>query len=153
MFVHKHLRQMQMRLLIKEFFSLSIEQKQIRESVLDLCSQFDDQNWLERDSTGEFPEDFCRAIADAGWIGVSVPEQYGGAGLGVTEGALILQAITESAMRGELDFQQSFRRRVALLKGLPESALQKVIDGIPMTDFVYPAWFEGFREKGSTPVT
>ena len=43
-------------------------------------------------------------------------------------------AITESAMRGEMDFQQSFRRRVALLKGLPESALQKVIDGIPMTD-------------------
>ena len=45
-----------------------------------------------------------------------------------------VRAITESAMRGELDFQQSFRRRVALLKGLPESALQKVIDGIPLTD-------------------
>jgi phosphoserine phosphatase len=45
-----------------------------------------------------------------------------------------VRTITESAMRGELDFQQSFRKRVALLKGLPESALQKVIDGIPMTD-------------------
>jgi phosphoserine phosphatase len=45
-----------------------------------------------------------------------------------------VRAITESAMRGELDFQQSFRRRVALLKGLPESALQRVIDGIPLTD-------------------
>lgn len=45
-----------------------------------------------------------------------------------------VRAITEAAMRGELDFQQSFRKRVALLKGLPESALQKVIDGIPMTD-------------------
>jgi phosphoserine phosphatase len=43
-------------------------------------------------------------------------------------------AITEAAMRGELDFQQSFRRRVALLKGLPESAIQQVIDGIPLTD-------------------
>jgi phosphoserine phosphatase len=45
-----------------------------------------------------------------------------------------VRAITESAMRGELDFQQSFRRRVALLKGLPESALQKVVESIPLTD-------------------
>ena len=42
--------------------------------------------------------------------------------------------ITESAMRGEMDFQQSFRRRVALLKGLPESALQRVVEDIPLTD-------------------
>ena len=45
-----------------------------------------------------------------------------------------VQAITESAMRGELDFQQSFRKRVGLLKGLPESALQQVVDSIPMSD-------------------
>ena len=45
-----------------------------------------------------------------------------------------VRAITESAMRGELDFQQSFRRRVALLRGLPESALQKVVESIPLTD-------------------
>ena len=45
-----------------------------------------------------------------------------------------VRAITEAAMRGELDFQQSFRRRVGLLKGLPESALQQVIEGIPLTD-------------------
>ena len=43
-------------------------------------------------------------------------------------------AITESAMRGELDFQASFRRRVGLLKGLPESALQTVVDNVPMMD-------------------
>ena len=45
-----------------------------------------------------------------------------------------VQKITESAMRGELDFQQSFRRRVGLLKGLPESALQQVVERIPLTD-------------------
>ena len=45
-----------------------------------------------------------------------------------------VRAITEAAMRGELDFQESFRRRVGLLKGLPESALQQVIDSIPLTD-------------------
>src|SRR5262249_23200926 len=42
--------------------------------------------------------------------------------------------ITEAAMRGELDFQQSFRRRVSLLKGLSESALQQVVDSVPLMD-------------------
>ncbi len=77
-------------------FSWTTEQNQIRDSVLSLCGRFGDQYWLEHDSTGEFPEDFCRAIADAGWIGIAVPEQYGGAGLGVTESAIVLQSITES---------------------------------------------------------
>ncbi|MBI2802087.1 MAG: acyl-CoA/acyl-ACP dehydrogenase [Gammaproteobacteria bacterium] len=77
-------------------FSLSIEQRQIRDSVLKVCSDFDDQYWLNRDSSGEFPEDFCRALADAGFIGIAVPEQYGGSGLGTTEAALVLQAISES---------------------------------------------------------
>lgn len=45
-----------------------------------------------------------------------------------------VKAITEAAMRGEIDFQQSFRRRVALLKGLPESALARVIERIPLTE-------------------
>ena len=74
----------------------SIEQRQIRESVLKVCSRFDDHYWLDRDRTGEFPEDFCRALADAGFIGIAVPEQYGGSGLGTTEAALVLQAISES---------------------------------------------------------
>ena len=50
------------------------EQRQIRESVMKLCERFDDQYWLERDETGEFPEDFCQAMADDGdgrqWQGV-----------------------------------------------------------------------------------
>ncbi len=77
-------------------FTWSESQRQIRDSVLGLCRQFDDRYWLERDESGAFPEDFCRAIADAGWIGVAVPEAYGGAGLGVTESAIVLQAISES---------------------------------------------------------
>ena len=74
----------------------SSEQRQIRESVLKVCSRFDDQYWLERDRTGEFPEDFCRPLAEGGFIGIAVPEQYGGSGLGTTEAALVLQAISES---------------------------------------------------------
>ena len=64
--------------------------------MLELCNRFDDHYWLDRDTSGEFPEDFCRALADAGFIGIAVPEEYGGSGLGVTEAALVLQAIAES---------------------------------------------------------
>jgi acyl-CoA dehydrogenase len=82
--------------------SLDDERQQIRDSVLKLCARFDDAYWLERDRTATFPEDFYRAVADAGWLGVAMPEQYGGAGLGITEAAILMQAIAESgaAMSG-----------------------------------------------------
>ena len=72
------------------------EQQQIRDSVLKLCQQFDDQYWLDRDSDGVFPEDFCQALVDDGWMGIAMPEEYGGSGLGITEAAIMAQAITES---------------------------------------------------------
>jgi acyl-CoA dehydrogenase len=77
-------------------FSFTEEQQQIRENVLKLCSQFDDQYWLDRDSDGKYPEEFCTAVANGGWVGVAIPEAYGGSGLGITEAALVLQAISES---------------------------------------------------------
>lgn len=77
-------------------FSWTPEQNQIRESVLRLCGRFDAQYWLDRDNDGVFPEDFCRALADDGWIGIAMPEQYGGSGLGTTEAAIVVQAISES---------------------------------------------------------
>lgn len=72
------------------------EQRQIRESITQLCKRFDDNYWLDRDRDGVFPEDFCRAIADEGWMGIAMPEEYGGSGLGITEAAIMVQAITES---------------------------------------------------------
>lgn len=72
------------------------EQRQIRDSVLKLCERFDDQYWLDRDNDGVFPEDFCRALADEGWMGIAMPEEHGGSGLGITEAAVMAQAITES---------------------------------------------------------
>ena len=77
-------------------FSWSIEQQQIRESVFKTLARFDDHYWLAHDKSGEFPEDFCRALADAGFIGIHVPEEYGGSGLGIAEAAIVLQAIAES---------------------------------------------------------
>ena len=76
--------------------SWTSEQQQIRDNVLRLCRRFDDEYWLARDNDGRFPEDFCQAIADDGWMGVAMPEEYGGSGLGITEAAIMLQAISES---------------------------------------------------------
>jgi acyl-CoA dehydrogenase len=57
---------------------------------------FGDDYWLKKDRDGGFPHDFHRALAEAGWLGIAMPEAYGGAGLGITEAALMMQAIAES---------------------------------------------------------
>jgi len=77
-------------------FAFSQEQQQIRDSILKLCARFDDQYWLARDTDGQFPEDFCRALADQGWLGIAMPKEVGGSGLGISEAAVMVQAIAES---------------------------------------------------------
>ena len=83
-------------------FALTDAQQQIRDQVLRICSQFDDTYWLERDRTATFPEAFFAAMAEGNWLGIAMPEQYGGAGLGITEAAVMMQAVAESgaAMSG-----------------------------------------------------
>jgi acyl-CoA dehydrogenase len=77
-------------------FSLSAEQEAIRDAVGKVCARFGDDYWLAKDRDGGFPDDFHRAFADDGWLGVCIPQEYGGAGLGVTEAALLMQTIAES---------------------------------------------------------
>ena len=77
-------------------FALSDEQEAIRDAVEKVCARFGDDYWLAKDRDGGFPDDFHRAFAEAGWLGVCIPQEYGGAGLGVTEAALMMQAIAES---------------------------------------------------------
>ncbi len=72
------------------------EQQQIRQSVQRICADFGDDYWLQRDADGEFPEAFCRAIADNGFMGIAMPVDYGGSGLGITEASLLMQTISES---------------------------------------------------------
>jgi acyl-CoA dehydrogenase len=72
------------------------EQQQIREGVTRLCGEFGDPYWLERDCDGRFPEEFCRAIADHGYMGIAMPTEHGGSGLGITEAAILMQAISQS---------------------------------------------------------
>jgi acyl-CoA dehydrogenase len=72
------------------------DQLAIRESVLKLCARFDAAYWRKTDETGDFPEAFVAAMADAGWLGAAMPVELGGSGLGLTEAAIAMQAVAES---------------------------------------------------------
>ncbi|MBW7850300.1 MAG: acyl-CoA/acyl-ACP dehydrogenase [Rhodospirillales bacterium] len=77
-------------------FEFDETQVQIRDSIQKICAAYGDEYWLEKDRHGGFPDDFARDIAEAGWLGIALPERYGGAGLGVTEAAIMMMAIAES---------------------------------------------------------
>lgn len=74
-------------------FSISDEHKALREGVASIMRRFDDEYWLARDEDGEFPREYHRAMADAGWLGITMPEEYGGSGLGVTEAAIMMHEV------------------------------------------------------------
>lgn len=73
-------------------FTFAPEQREIREAIFRICARFGDDYWLKKDKDGGFPHDFHQALAADGWLGIAMPEAYGGSGLGVTEAALMMQA-------------------------------------------------------------
>jgi acyl-CoA dehydrogenase len=77
-------------------FALTDAQEAIREQVGRICARFDDAYWLKRDTEGGFPTDFHAAMAEAGWLGICIPEEYGGSGLGIADAALMMRTISES---------------------------------------------------------
>ena len=83
-------------------FALTEPQQAIRDQILRVCARFEDTYWLERDRDAVFPHDFFNALAEGNWLGIAMPEAHGGAGLGITEAAVMMQAIAESgaAMSG-----------------------------------------------------
>lgn len=77
-------------------FAATEDQQAIRDAVGRICARFDDAYWLEKDRNGGFPTDFYDALAAEGWLGICTAEAYGGAGLGVTEAAIMMREIAES---------------------------------------------------------
>lgn len=77
-------------------FQLTADQQNIRDAILKVCGQFSDEYWLERDREAVFPFEFHKTMAEAGWLGVAMPEAVGGAGLGITEAAIMMQAVAEA---------------------------------------------------------
>ena len=77
-------------------YELDEQQLAIRAAVEKVCAQFGDDYWLARDTDGLFPEEFVKAITDGGWLGIAMPEEFGGSGLGITEAAILAHTIARS---------------------------------------------------------
>ena len=75
-------------------FNPTPDQAQIRDAVEKVCAPFDADYWLHKDREGGFPEEFHRALADSGWLGIAMPQEHGGAGLGISEAALMMHTIS-----------------------------------------------------------
>jgi len=75
---------------------LNDDQRALVQSVRDLCARYPESYWRELDKQDGYPTDFIKALTDGGYLSAMIPEQYGGMGLGVTEGALILEEINRS---------------------------------------------------------
>ncbi|KAL2678475.1 hypothetical protein Neosp_009221 [[Neocosmospora] mangrovei] len=71
-------------------------QRQVREAIAKICSQYSDEYWLVRDIKHKFPSELYDDLATNGWLGICLPEQYGGSELGISEAAVMLQTISES---------------------------------------------------------
>ncbi len=77
-------------------FEFSDDQRAIRDAITRVCARFGADYWLQKDRDGGFPHEFHAAIAADGWLGIAMPEQYGGSGLGITEAALMMETIAAS---------------------------------------------------------
>jgi len=77
-------------------FEWSSERVAILESVQGICSRYPDEYWAKKDKDGGFPEDFYREMVDAGYLGICYPKEFGGAGLGIQDAAIVTRAIAES---------------------------------------------------------
>ena len=84
---------------MKSFEALATtpERQEIRNAIRALCDKFDDGYWAEKDRTHQFPHEFAKAVADGGWLGIAMPKEFGGSGMGITEAAIMMQEIGHSA--------------------------------------------------------
>ena len=80
-------------------FSVNEDHEAIREGVRRVCSQFPDTYWREKDEQHEFPWDFYQAMADGGWVGIAIPEEYGGGGQGISEASIVLEEVAALSVR------------------------------------------------------
>ncbi|KAF2262696.1 acyl-CoA dehydrogenase NM domain-like protein [Lojkania enalia] len=81
---------------LMETSGFSTEQLDVREAVSKICSKYPDEYWMQHDESGEYPHELHADLAKAGWIGIALPEELGGAGLGISEATMMLQTIAES---------------------------------------------------------
>ncbi|MCX7230221.1 MAG: acyl-CoA/acyl-ACP dehydrogenase [Burkholderiales bacterium] len=104
-------------------FAPTDEQLEIERAVQSICKRFDDDYWRTKDRDGGFPHDFHAAFAEAGWLGIAMPAEYGGAGLGITEAAILMRTISASGagMSGASAIHMNiFGLHPVVINGTPE---------------------------------
>jgi acyl-CoA dehydrogenase len=117
-------------------FELTDEQELIKDSVAKLCGDFTDEYWSAKDSQHEFPWDFYNAMAEAGWLGIAIPEAYGGSGRGITEASLVLETVAASgaAMNGATPLHLSIFGMEPVVKFGSEDMKQKYLPQVAKGD-------------------
>lgn len=116
-------------------FELTEDQATIRRAVAELASKFDDEYWADHDARHAFPWDFYNAFADGGWLGITIPEAYGGHGMGIFEASLLLEAVAASgaAMNGASALHMSiFGMHPVVVHGseaMKQATLPRIVDG------------------------
>jgi acyl-CoA dehydrogenase len=104
----------------------------IREGVRRACSDFDDDYWRRCDDEHEFPWDFYRAMAEGGWIGIAIPEAYGGGGRGIAEASIVVEEVAASgaAMNGASAIHLSIFGMGPVVAHGSEELRQRVLPGV-----------------------
>ena len=105
----------------------------IRTAVREVCARFPDSYWRELDKKSEYPEEFIRELTRLGWLGAMIPEEYGGGGLGVTEGAVILEEVNRSGGNAAAGHAQMYTMGVLLRHGSEEQK-RRYLPGIARGD-------------------
>ena len=105
----------------------------IRTAVRDVCARFPDSYWRDLDKKSEYPEEFIRELTRLGWLGAMIPEEYGGGGLGVTEGAVILEEVNRSGGNAAAGHAQMYTMGVLLRHGSEEQK-RRYLPGIARGD-------------------
>ena len=117
-------------------FADTDEHQLIRDSVRKLCTGFPDEYWSEKDEAHEFPWDFYNAMAAAGFVGIAIPEDYGGSGRGITEASIVLEEVAASgaAMNGCSSVHLSIFGMHPVVKYGSEAMKQRYLPGVVSGD-------------------
>lgn len=101
-------------------FSLTDEQVAITKAVSEICAGFPGEYWRGLEQSGAYPEQFVEALTHQGWLSILIPEEYGGAGLGLTEAGLVLEQIHRSGANANACHAQMYTMGTLLRHGSPD---------------------------------
>src|SRR3984893_702693 len=105
-------------------FALTDDQRALKTAVYDLCKQYTGEYWRELDAKREYPDALVNDLTKAGYLAVLIPQEYGGAGLGIMEGALILEEINRSGGNAGACHAQMYIMGTVLRHGSPQQKKQ-----------------------------